>query len=231
MAYHHHVNTHHRIQRAGRVKRTSIVVFTLVFLGGIVVGLDWARNNFFSKPSPLSVSSSSVRSASTNIFRTTYFQFQADKTWTEIASGVENPKVFTYRSLDKQLIQHELVIEIDPTTTPSLDNTQVTHVLPVTADNNLLADVSGISPHCSELLPDPKDKNQLMLTYLEASFPCNPDGSAFVVSIALVGKGVDIPYVSASDGISRTVRITYRDSTFSPSGRPLKSMINSFQLF
>jgi len=226
--YKHHVNTHHRATRAKKVKRIGGVLLAVSMIAILGVVADWVNNTYFTDASPVSSSSGSIRSASVNIFRTSFFQFQADKTWREISS-TEGGKKFTYRSFDGAIVQHELTIEVDPKTPVVLANEQTTRVLPITINGNLLNTDDQVSEHCNELQPETEDRHQKMVEYKQVSFPCNPDGSAFVVSVGVIDGDTTIPYKSP-DGVAHTIRISYRDSTFSPAGRPLDNIINSFQL-
>lgn len=197
-------------------------------LGG--VGVDWLLTQLRAQNTAISVSSSAtVQSASINIFRTPYFQFQADKSWSEISSPDQEGKRFIYRSFNGAIVQHELIVDIDGKNAVVLDNTQVTRVLPVEIANNTLKAVGGISPHCQTIDENRDSRDQYFAVYKEASFPCNPDGSSFIAVVSLIGGDETITRTLDS-GEVRTYNITYRDSTFSPSGQPLNNIINTFQL-
>ena len=225
--YSHQINTYHRTKRARRFRKISRVVLVIFLVVIGIIAYDWFRSSL--KNSTVGQSSeATVRSASVNIFRTPYFQFQTDKTWRAINESSTNKK-YVYRSFESILVQHELIVEVDETQRTVLANTQTAHVIPVEIVNNTLSAVGAISPHCKTLISDPNDRKQRYMNYKQTEFPCDPDSSIFVVVVGLVGGNELISYKNA-DGTTSTLKITYRDSTYSPNGSPLSSIINSFQI-
>ncbi len=225
--YSHQINTYHRTKRARRFRKISrvVLVIFLIILG--FIAYDWFRSSL--KNSTVGQSSeATVQSASINIFRTPYFQFQTDKSWREINESSTNKK-YVYRSFESILVQHELIVEVDTTQREVLANTQIAHVIPVEILNNTLSAVGAISPHCKTLINDPNDRKQRYISYKETEFPCDPDSSIFVVVAGVVGGNELISYKNTDDTVT-TLKITYRDSTYSPNGSPLSSIINSFQI-
>ncbi len=226
--YSHHVNTYHRAKRARKVKKAGQTVVILFLLFGVGIGVDWLLTQMRQRQNQVSSESlASVQSSTINIFRTPYFQFQADRTWREIEID-RKPDTFVYRSFNGNLVQHEIIVEINRGAQITLANEQTSRVLPVEESNNSLVAVGDISPHCSELLVDKTSEQQQFVTYKQVEFPCNPDSSQFVVLVGQVA-GNHLIEKKTADGI-RTYKITYRDSTFTPTGRPLPGIINSFQL-
>lgn len=227
--YKHQVNTYHRAKRARGLRKAVYLVVFLAVLGTGALGLDWVIEKYRASQSTVSVESvATVQSSSVNIFRTPYFQFQADRTWRE--SGQENPtdKKFVYRSYTGQLVQNEIIVEVDPKDDVILANTQVSRVLPVEVSDNTLHATGLISPHCRDFISDKANRIQQLVIFEGTTFPCNPDSEQFVVIVAT--KDANHTIKKFSDNGVRTFRITYRDSTFSPTGAPLDNIIDSFQL-
>jgi len=228
MAYHHSVSTYHRSKRARKIKKYTTLLILLIVVGVGAIGIDWVIGRI-NESSTISIeSSASVQSSSINIFRTPYFQFQADKTWREVETAGRQDGRYVYRSYNDFLVRHELIVEVNRSVDVTLDNVQSSRVLPVTIKGNFLSAVGGISPHCKDIINDVNNREQQFVKYKEVTFPCDPDSGQFVVLVGLV-NGKHYIEKKADDGI-RTYKIIYRDSTFSPAGRPLVNIINSFQL-
>lgn len=194
----------------------------------VVVFIDWLLSNIRQEQVVSRGTDATVQSSSTNIFRTPYFQFQTDDSWREIESG-ENEK-YIYRSFDSKLVTHEITVEVDKGNPVVLGSERVSRVLPVEIIKNRLSHVSPISPHCTELREDKDNRRQQIVEYRQASFQCNPDSSEFLVSIALVG-GSEVIQSETDEGTLRSYKISYRDSTFYPTGRSLDNIIDTMLLF
>jgi hypothetical protein len=228
MPYHHSRKTHKKQKLSRRM-----LTFSIVFMGVAVMGaFSIAADNFFNRSQGVEIESTGaqakVQSSSINIFRTQYFQFQADKSWREVADQT-NPNRFVYRSYNQQLVQHEFVVEVDIIKPIPLDNENTTRVQPVTIENNRLVPTGTVSDHCNTLV-EKGSIEQVRVSYKEAEFPCNPDGKSFVSAVSLIGGNEFIDHTS-SGGDTTRFKLTYQDSTYSPSGRPLFGIVNSFQLF
>ena len=227
MPYHHRVSTHHKVKKAKKIKRFAQFATAMVFLFGLIVGVDWLINRLNTEQNVSVQSTAAVQSSNINIFRTPFFQFQTDNSWREITSE-STEKRFVYRSLDGLLVQQELIVEIDGGTDIVLANESTTRAYPVQIKNNKLQPTTTISEHCRDLTPVEGDRKQQIVEYEKMTFPCNPDASAFAV---LVGQSGGRHYLEKPtfDGI-RTYKIAYRDSTFSPAGRDLPGIVKTFQL-
>lgn len=228
MAYHHSQQLHKRQRRSKRILRFSFFVVLVVGVAAIAITID----NFINKSQSIEIASTGtqarVQAASINIFRTPYFQFQADKSWREVTDQGD-PKRFVYRSYSQQLVQHELVVEVDDIKSVVLANENTTRVFPVIIENSRLVPDGNVSEHCNTMVEE-DSKEQVRLSYKEAEFPCNPDGSSFVSAVSVISDDEIIEHTN-DDGVSRQFKLTYQDSTFSPNGRPLFGILNSFQLF
>ena len=227
--YQHHVNVHHRQKRARRMKKVAKLSVGLVAFIALFITLDWVWNSVReAQPKQGIESRTSVQSSTINVFRTPYFQFQADRTWSEVKIENGSNNTFIYRSYNDYLVQHEIKVVVNSAKTESLDNTRISHVLPVEIRDNNLHAIGEISPHCKDLIPNENNKQQQYVDYKGTKFACNPDSSTFEVIIGLVGG--DSTLVKESADSKTTYTITYRDSTFTPTGHNLAGIINSFQL-
>ena len=227
MPYHHRVSTHHKVKKAKKLKRFAQFATATVFLFGLIVGIDWLINRLNTQQNVSVQSTAAVQSSNINIFRTPYFQFQADSNLREITSE-NTEKRFVYRSLDGLLVQQELIVEIDGNTEIILGNESTTRAYPVEINNNKLQPTATISEHCRTLTPIEGDRVQQFVEFEKMTFPCNPTASAFLV---LVGQSGGKHYLEKPtfEG-NRTYKIIYRDSTFTPAGRDLPTIVKTFQL-
>ena len=83
--YHHHVNTHHRMKRATKLKKFAKLSVAFVSVLGLFIALDWVWTNVKSGQTVVSKdSSATVQAAQINIFKTPYYRFQADSSWREV---------------------------------------------------------------------------------------------------------------------------------------------------
>jgi hypothetical protein len=227
MAYLHSRQIHKKQKRSKKAQKLSLVIVVTI----LVVAFAIIADNFFNRTQSSSVVStgtqSRVESASISIFRTPYFQFQTDQSWREVTDQ-DNPNKFVYRSYDANLVLNQFIVEIDDIASIALDNVNVTRVIPIRIEGSRLAAPFGISEHCETLVRKGK-RSQSRISFNESEFPCTPDGSSFVVVASMIG-GNEIFSHTASDGTSHSYRLTFQDSTFTPRGRALRGIIDSFQL-
>lgn len=217
-------------KRGKRVRRTrrALVAFVVIFLiGGGVLLFDILKQTLSNDSAGSTSSTAAVQSATVNIFRTPYYQFQADKSWREVNSSDNVPDRFVYRSYQGTLVHEELIIEVNREKPIVLDNNQVTRVLPVdVSSEGALLPLGEVSSHCKEFA---KGIEQQFVTYKNVTFPCTPDGNNFMAVVGSTESNFPIR-VTTADGSIRTYSITYQDSRFSPSGRSLNDIVKTFRL-
>lgn len=229
MAYHHSRQLHKKQKRSKRLLKFSLAIVMVISISILAIFAD----NFFNRSKSAEIASTGIQaqveSASINIFRTPYFQFQADKSWREINDQAGNENKFVYRSYNEQLVQNIFTIEVDEIQSVALANENTTRVAPVKIEGNRLQAPFGISDHC-KTMQEFTSLKQIRMSYEEAEFACTPDGNSFVVMVSLIG-GNEIIEHTTKDGKTHTFKLTFQDATFSPSGRALRSILDSFQLF
>ncbi len=184
--------------------------------------------NFFVVKEPEPVVSSvqtSTFKPTTNIFRTPFFQFQADETWDADADATKDGVRYVYRAFRGPLIEQDLVIEINPTS-KTLDSTRIQSVAAETDGTLRLS--YPLSDHCDTDLPDKDKDREQELVINKVTFMCDADDTIFD---ALVGLEDGTPYMllTRPDDSQAMYTIYYRDLRALPTGSALRGIIQSFQ--
>jgi len=174
-------------------------------------------------PSANTQVTTSTVAPSVQIFRTSHFQFQAGKSWSEIAGETTKNK-YVYRNFQSTLIRHELNIYVNPETIPP----EPTYVLPVTVSDKSRLQATDISEHCVKGVPSSAPKDPQKITFASVSFICSPDSASYIV---IVGEqGADpILTMRRPNGQQADYIIVYRDVTAKPDASELLSIVESFQ--
>ncbi len=226
MKYHHNFNDRKRRRFIHRIEFfVGLIVLLLVVVGVVMYILstnDEAANQ--SEQSSSSASTTAYYAANVQVFRTPYFQFQADRTWSEALNESKNGK-YVYRSLSNSLIKHEFVVYVGRSAPSSIP---VTHVLPVTIvnENSLKGDV--VSDHCSKALPAGQKGGIRTLTYQGVTFDCFADNTQFNVIVGQIG-GTPKLSLLRPEGVKETYTIYYSNVTATPEPSQLQQIIASFQ--
>lgn len=237
MAYHHNVNTHHRIKRSRRVIRVVQFLVLLFFIGSAYIGVDWLLTNINSaKTVTSSESSATVQSAKINIFQTPYYRFQADASWREVTDelstkGDESFQQYLYRSFDKNLIEHELWVAINLPENYTLQRHNIpTRVLPVQIEKDgTLSQLEDVSEPCGVELKD-TDKNlePHIIVQKGVQYLCNLNAVNDYTVVAGVPGGTNRLTMPHAEG-QATITLTYRNITATPDSRQFTSIINTFK--
>ncbi len=223
--YHHHVSTHHRTKRAKKVRKLSffLVVLTFLFVG--VVSFDWIATKLRSSTSVVSVeSNATVQSSTINIFRTPFFQFQADDSWSEVPE-VSTETKFVYKSLNGPLVEHQLTVFVNEKAPAKF---AATRVFTTELDKGLFKKVSGTEKHCNTdeegLKNEPK-----VVTFNQVTFNCDLGSNIFRVFVGIIGGTNEIA-ATRQNGETATYTIIYDDLTFLPSANQINSIMSTFQI-
>lgn len=222
--YYHDHSYHHQIRFLRKARFTLIMLVLVAAAAGIYLVYDsiraGKRANTPSKPTALVTSAYAVP---VEVFSTKYFQFQADKNWTFIASE-SNDKKFVYRSLRKNFIEHEFILYVNSTDAMP----EATHVLPVTldADGTLVPDKA--SDHCKKVLKPTDARGIQMMTYMDVMFLCDPDANHYTVVVGLKG-GKSSMDLSQPDGKTVRYGMIYRNVTAEPDDAEIITIVRSFQ--
>jgi len=226
--YKYNTSYHHKSRRA---RRSTILAVSLVIIafGGIAY---IAVDTFLQAAKKQEITSqptfSSVQGASINLFRSEYFQFQADANWKEVPT--ESVKGhYVYRSFKGPLVEHDIVIDVNnpKDEVPALVSTN--HVMPVEVDSTGKFNIiGGAGDHCKTVVPKGSPSLPILVTQKQVSFICSPDSVLYEVKVGLVG-GTTKMLLPRPDGTRATYVITYRNLKFTPDDSVLRTIVDTFQ--
>lgn len=209
---------HIKLYIAGLLFIVPFILMALFFLTPIFVEPD-------TTPATSEVGTS-YQAPSFNIFRTPYFQFQANKVWAENKRDTRDGQ-YVYQAFRDGLVEHDLTIYVNPNPN-TLSRLKSSRVQPVNPKVDGGVEVIGdISSHCKTNI---KTVNQdpRTVTHDNITFTCHVDGSIFDVLIGKSGGGTIIETVRP-DGSAIKYAMYYRDLRAFPDGRELSTILRSFQ--
>lgn len=225
MPRYYHESSFHKQTRFIR-KLRYILLFLIVaiaLIGGYLVFAARKDARTANLPSQPTTQTTAVYAAPVEIFSTQYFQFQGNKHWTFVASESSGTK-FVYRYLRDLLIEHELVIYVNPT--QSLPD--ATRVLPVIVQSSGSLTPGVVSDLCKNA-PNLKNISNIhLLTLSEVEFSCNPDSTAYTVAVGQK-DGSSIMSLTRADGTRAKYSIIYKNLTARPDGREITELVSTFQ--
>ena len=223
MRYNQQLNYERRSRFIFRVRMFFVVLFILLISGGA-----------YAYYSTVSVEQSNTESATTseqtsgyfaptvNVFRSPYFQFQANSTWAEVAAE-STPTKYVYRSLRSNLIEHELTIYVNQVPADLAAN----RVLPanVKADSELLP--ITVSEHCIKASGGPQARpSEVVLERVKLL--CRSDSTNYTVLTGIV-DGSTAMSLLRPDGSRATYAISYSNLRATPDAAQLVQIVDSFQ--
>lgn len=224
MAQYHYFRDHlhqrrHRFVR--RSKRLFVVLTTTILIIGVIIGVDVFLQTR-SKPTVTSDKGAAVVESPFLTIRSGYFQFQAPKTWVEIANETTNA-TYVYRSLQNELLEQELDIYINRQP-PDL---AATRVLPVMINNDSLVGMT-VSDQCRNALP-PSDKSTLpqIVTWQTVQFSCIVNSNEYTVVVGQKNGGTSLP-MTRPDGTAAGYTILYKNLKSTPDSKDLDEIIQTF---
>ncbi|MDO8266079.1 MAG: hypothetical protein Q7T41_04015 [Candidatus Saccharibacteria bacterium] len=237
--YHHHVNTHHRMKRATKLKKFAKLSVAFVSVLGLFIALDWVWTNVKSGQTVVSKdSSATVQAAQINIFKTPYYRFQADSSWREVTDELSQSTntqsdfhQYLYRSFDKNFIEHELWVTVNMPESYQLARHNVpTRVIPVRVESDgSITQLDSVSGPCVEALPEGStDVSPQIVLQKDVSYFCNPNQNNDYTVIAGIPSGTERLPVSV-DSNQITITITYRNVTPIPESSMFERILSTFR--
>lgn len=225
MRYYYHQANYHRSQRfTRRLKHLVIGTSLLVFLSAAVIGFDYVWENLEqSGQKTVTTATSGYYSAPVKVFRSPFFQFQTDNSWSEVTNESQ-PNVYLYRRARQQFIDHELIIYVNK----PQPNLTATRVLPVnlTSSGELLP--LKVSKHCSETFKDKEPKSIKIVAVEDVRVLCDPHDPAYNVMLGVQEGGTELK-LPRPDKSTVTLIIVYKNLTALPEGSQIEQIAETFQ--
>ena len=225
MKYNNHLN--YRDRRRYLFKVRIIMLFIFLSLSAIIgfiyysVIRDESSN---TAASTTSQATSSYFAPSINIFRTPYYQFQADDTWAEVANESTANK-FVYRSLRQNLIEHELVVYVDQIPA-NLEANRVLPVALVSGETELAP--SSVSGHCSSVI-NPSVRSSRQEVVIEGvRINCDADSTDYSVFAGVTGGDIRVP-LKRTTGVEARYTLIYKNLKATQDANQFSDILASFQ--
>lgn len=225
MKYNNHLNYMKRKRFILKVRIVLVLILVLIIGAGTLFYFKYIKStNPNTQEKTTSEITSSVIAPSINIFRSPFFQFQADKNWVEIPNE-SNPNKFVYRSLRENLIEHELTIYIDQV--PA--NLATTHVLAVSpTDSKSRLAIGDISDTCVKIVPSNNPSIYYQAKLLDIQFNCDVTNSVYSVAAGEKGGGTLLSLIRPN-GTQAKYTFIYKNLKAESDYVKLSEILSTFQ--
>ncbi|MDQ3094330.1 MAG: hypothetical protein M3Q70_04120 [bacterium] len=222
--YEYQTSYHNKRTHARRTKLMAVVAIGFVLLLASFIIYDRIKNAIDNEQPESIATVSAVESATTSLFSTPYYQFQADKTWVEVPES-NTPTKFVYKSKNGPLVQHQMIIYIGE---PPANEVIGTRIYPVEVQNNgSLSGSLGVSEHCRNGAPNKALNEPQQTKYLQVSFNCNVGSNTYRVLVGAIGGTPTIP-IKRPSGETQNYTIIYDDVTAYPTSNKIDPIISTF---
>lgn len=223
MKYDYQISPHKKKKYLKKVYFFIIFIFVFFALGAAAIRVDSYIQNKKNTPDQTTTEKTTAYFASsTKIFRTQYFQFQAQNNWTEIPAESTDNK-FVYRGQNKSLIEEELVVYVDDIP----DNLAATRILPVSLSDEGHMIPSEVTDHCNESVGGFKSNDKIIM-YKKVKVNCDIDNTQYNVLIGLSGGTTEINLIRP-DSTKTKYTLYYRNVKAVPDASGLIDIVKSFQ--
>lgn len=222
----HYYRQDRHLRRHRNAKHFKWFLLGLVTAAPIIAVLLFFTTSLFIKEEQKPVTSevqTSVITPSIEIFRSVFFQFQADKDWGEIANETTESK-FVYRKFNENLIEAQLDIYVNQAADKNVNATRVLPVIP--SEDMKKLNAKQVSEPCVE--DGEKDQGYKMMTLLGVKFRCNTDATDYSVLVGAVNGGTLLEMIRP-DGTDIAYVIHYRDLRAIPDFQDMQDIVDSFQ--
>lgn len=180
------------------------------------------RQSLNTETTSTSQETSGYFAPSVKIFRSSFFQFQADNTWVEVPAESTASK-FVYRSLRANLIEHDLTIYVNSMPSVLVSN----RVLPVNLKSGPELLPISTSDHCVKVAGGP-NAGTVKVLLDNVSMLCDADSTNYTVLVGLA-NGTTVLDLLRPDGTTAQYAILYSNLRATPEASQLMQIVNSFQ--
>lgn len=226
--YNNHLNYRDRRRVLLRL-RIIFVVIALVLIGiAAFFYYDYMRDRKVNTDeSTTSQKTNSLVTPKVNIFKSTYFQFQASNSWVEVPQE-STPNKFVYRSFRTTLLEHDLVIYVNQI--PPETEIKPTRVLPIEImSSHVNGFITGeVSEPCGVSFDKNSVKDVQLIKFSNVSFLCYGKINQYNVVVGKIGGGTNIN-MARPDGTTAVYTIFYRDLRAVNGPAEISQVISSFQ--
>lgn len=225
MKYNNHQSYKKRKRFLLKVRLVFVLLLAPVLLGLYIIYNDFIIDNSSSQEkSATSQPTRSYVAPKVSIFKTPYFQFQADQSWVEVPAE-SSPSKFLYRSLRSNLIEHELVIYVDQI--PA--NLSSSRILPAQFKKGMTELVPlVVSEHCMKVVPELQRSSIVSVALMQVQFNCDADTTSYSILLGAVNGSSSIKMQRPDSSIS-TYSILYTNLKASPEPSQIQMISSSFQ--
>jgi hypothetical protein len=222
--YNNQVNLEKRKQFVVRARLLFLLIFIILALVAsyFYYAVKW-REESNTTETTTSETSNGYFAPSVKIFRSPFFQFQTDNTWSEVPAESTASK-YVYRSLRAKLIEHELIIyvnQIPPTLAAN-------RALPVNATSDARLLPISVTDHCIKATGGNSTIRDLPVTIERVKLPCDSDSTNYTVLVGLIDGTTTIP-LKRSDGTTAQYAFLYSNQRATPEGGQIVEIMTSFQ--
>lgn len=158
-------------------------------------------------------------------FDTTYFSFEADKTW-QFIKDESSANSFVYRSSKNGIVMRDMTVYMD--SLPS--NLLLTYVLPVESAGDRFS-VGEVSGHCKDYLKGkikPGDNNPVDAVITGVKIKCQVDGTSATVGTGLKNGSYQTTLAGKKNGAKRYY-LLYHDLQYTPDLDTFAAIVRTFQ--
>ncbi len=226
MSRYRYEQSHYRLlisKYAHKIIFFVIVLFLL--LGGYFVQDSYRANKQSQRPSNPTQIVKSKYLASTEVFSTQYFQFQAAKTWRSI-NNESTASTFVYRNFRFGLVESELKIYVNQSLSP--ETQEATRVLPIGFDINGIVTSDSVSDHCGKDLNNSNKQSRQQVVIGGVTMLCDVDGTEYTVVVGLKGGDTSLR-IKRPGGEIVAYFIYYRSLKATLDGQELQAIMDTFQ--
>ena len=228
MKYNNHLN--YRDRKKLRIKTRAIATIAVVVFIGFAAFfyVDFQKSN--SKNTEDSITSEKTNSVVTSkisVFKSPFFQFQANENWREVPSE-SSPNKFLYRSFRSSLLEHELAVYVNQIPNDVMSS----RVLPVEIINNNNTSIFKpqiVSEHCLSALTSGGKKIEVeQIIFNKVNFLCHSASNQYNVIVGEINGGTNMT-MKRPDGSTAVYSIFYKDLRAVNSSIEINQIVSTFQ--
>lgn len=227
--YNNHLN--YRDRRRLLIKLRIVYSFlALAIIGGGLAFYFLYVKEQNPNDNSISATTNSVVAPKISLFKSPYFQFQANNSWKEVTSESTTNK-FVYRSYNNTLLEHELVVYVNQI--PNPEDFKSTRVLPVSVVSSggqtSHFSMTQVSDPCTSALnPAVKPPDVQNVTFKNVNFMCYGKINEYNVLVGLIGGNTNLT-MKRADGSTAVYTIQYKDLRAINGPTEINQIVSSFQ--